>query len=232
VLPLLARRWPAATTTLTRHGAHAAEAQALLDEIADADGAAAGQLTVAQLAALSAARQRNLLRAWLNRHGAAAPAAVRLDELRRQALTAGSDRLPRVTVGDHAVRVWRGRLYLTAVSLPPAPTEPLRWQLDTPLELPGIGRLRAQQHHGAGLAPDLLGQPPAIEVRFRTEVGGGKTLRKRLQELAVPPWQRERWPLLYHDERLLQIAGQAPEAAARARLGEAGYLVVFEPAGA
>jgi tRNA(Ile)-lysidine synthase len=227
VLPRLARRWPAATATLARHAAHAAEAQALLDDIASADGATTEQLTVMQLAALSPVRQRNLLRAWLHHHGAEAPSTARLDELLRQALTAAGDRLPCVAFGDHAVRVWRGRLYLTPEPLPPPPASCL-WRIDTPLELPGIGRLSTEPVSGAGLKLALLGEPPTLEVRFRG-AAGGKTLRKRLQELTVPPWQRERWPLLYRGDRLLQIAGRAPAPADRAAPGEAGVRIRFEP---
>lgn len=227
VLPLLARRWPAATTTLARHAAHAADAQALLDDIASADGADAPQLTAAQLAVLAPSRQRNLLRAWLHRHGAEAPSTARLDELLRQALTAAADRLPCVAFGGHAVRVWRGRLYLTPEPLPPPP-QPRLWRLDAPLELPGIGRLCAQPQPGAGLKLAALGEPPMLEVRFR-DAAGGHTLRKRLQELAVPPWQRERWPLLYRGDRLLQIAGGEPAPTVRAGPGEAGMGIIFDP---
>jgi tRNA(Ile)-lysidine synthase len=230
-LPLLARRWPAAATTLARHAAHAADAQALLDEIATADGADAAQLPVAQLAALSPPRQRNLLRAWVTRHGAAAPSTARLDELVRQALTAGADRLPCVAFGDHAVRVWRGRLYLTPEPLPPTPAS-CRWCIDMPLELPGVGRLSAKPELGAGLRLALLGEARVLDVRFRTALGantGGDSLRKRLQELAVPPWQRARWPLLFCGDRLLQIAGRAPEPADRAAPGEAGLRIVWQP---
>jgi tRNA(Ile)-lysidine synthase len=226
-LPLLARRWPAAATTLARHAAHAADAQALLDEIATTDGADAAQLTVAQFAALPPTRQRNLLRAWLHRHGAAAPSTARLDEVVRQALTAGADRLPRVTFGEHAVRVWRGRLYLTPEPLPSAPASCL-WHIDTPLELPDVGHLRAQPARGAGLRLALLDEPPVLDVRFRVDIGGD-SLRKRLQELAIPPWQRTHWPLLCRGDRLLQIAGREPVPADRAAPGEAGVRILFDP---
>jgi tRNA(Ile)-lysidine synthase len=226
-LPLLARRWPAAATTLARHAAHAGDAQALLEEVANTDGADTAQLTVAQLAVLSPARQRNLLRAWVTRHGAAAPSTARLDEVVRQALNAGADRLPCVTFGEHAVRVWRGRLHLTPEPLPPAPAS-LRWRIDTPLDLPGVGHLRAEPARGAGLKLTLLGEPPVLDVRFRVDVGGD-SLRKRLQELAIPPWQRAHWPLLCRGDRLLQIAGREPVPGDRAAPGEAGVRILFDP---
>jgi tRNA(Ile)-lysidine synthase len=147
----------------------------------------------------------------------------------RQALTAGADRLPCVAFGDHAVRVWRGRLHLTPRQLPPAPAPaPLRWRIDAPLDLAGVGRLWAEPVRGAGLRLALLGEPPALDVRFRADVGGD-SVRKRLQELAVPPWQRAHWPLLFRGDRLLLIAGRAPVPADRAEPGEAGVRIVWRP---
>ena len=216
VLPLLGTRWPAARAGLARHAMHAAEAQALLDELAAADGATADTLTVTQLAALPPPRQRNLLRGWLRANGASVPPQARLEALRHQALTAGTDRLPYLTLGDRAVRIWQGRLHLTSEPLPAVPAGPVQWRLDAPLDLPGIGRLQAQIGVGAGIAAALLGEPAVVEVRFRSDISGGKTLKKRLQAMAVPPWQRARVPLLFRGGQLLQVAGQAPRTHARA----------------
>ncbi|WP_173425612.1 TilS substrate-binding domain-containing protein, partial [Stutzerimonas stutzeri] len=68
--------WPQASANMARTAAHMAEAQALLDELAQADLAAAQQpspvdwlalpsLCLPALRALSPARQRNALRHWL-----------------------------------------------------------------------------------------------------------------------------------------------------------------------
>lgn len=228
VMPLLSARWPAATQGFARHATHAAEAQALLDELAAADGATAETLSVSQLAALSAPRQRNLLRGWLRAHGVLALSCARLDELLRQALTAGGDRQPHLRLGPHGVRIWRGRLYLIDEAAPAAPTAPLRWRLDAPLDLPGIGRLWAESGSGVGVAAALLGEPPVFEVRFRTDEVGGKALKKHLQALAVPPWLRDRVPLLCRDDQVVQVAGGEPLAAWRASPGEPGYRIVWQ----
>ncbi|HEX2797615.1 MAG TPA: tRNA lysidine(34) synthetase TilS, partial [Immundisolibacter sp.] len=230
ILPLIGRRWPAAQAGLARHAAHAAEAQGLLDELAAADGATADTLAVTQLAALPAARQRNLLRGWLRVHGVPAPSWARLETLRHQALTAGADRLPYLPLGEHAVRIWQGRLHLTPEPLPAAPAGPVQWRLDAPLDLPGIGRLQAQVGAGIGIAAALLGEPAMVEVRFRSDAGGGKALKKRLQALAVPPWERGRLPLLFRGAQLLQVAGQAPRTHARAVDGQPGYCIAWQPA--
>lgn len=229
VLPLLGRRWPAANAGLARHATHAAEAQALLDELAAADGATADTLAVTQLAALSAPRQRNLLRGWLRANGASVPPQARLEALRHQALTAGADRLPYLPLGKHAVRIWQGRLHLTPEPLPAVPAGPVQWRLDAPLDVPGIGRLHAQISVGTGIAAALLGEPAMVEVRFRSDISGGKALKKRLQAMAVPPWERGRVPLLFRGAQLLQVAGQAPRTHARAVDAQPGYRIVWQP---
>jgi tRNA(Ile)-lysidine synthase len=231
VLPLLGSRWPAVAGSLARHAAHGGEAQALLDELAATDGATADTLSVSQLAALPAARQRNLLRGWLRAHGVQAPSAVRLDELLRQALTAGEDRHVQLRLGPHAVRVWRGQLRLGPEILPAVPPGPLRWRLDAPLDLPGVGCLSAQAQPGLGIAAGLLGEPPTLEVRFRSEHSGGiggKALKKRLQALDVPPWWRDRVPLLYCCGQLVQVAGGEPLSGWRAPPGAPGLRVVWQ----
>lgn len=230
ILPLLSTRWPAAGAGFARHAAHAAEAQALLDELAAADGASADTLAVTQLAALPAPRQRNLLRGWLRAHGAPAPSTARLDELLRQALTARPDGHAQLRIGAHAVRLWRGRLHLTHSAVPGVPAAPLRWRLDAPLDLPGVGQLRAESAPGHGIAAALLEVPPTLEVRFRGEGRGGKTLKKRFQATGQPPWQRDQVPLLYCAGRLVQVAGDAPLAAWRAAPGASGFRIVWQPA--
>ncbi len=82
VAPALDAAWPSWRATFARSARHAAQAQAVLDEVAAADLAAmAGQPRLAGLQALSRPRQANLLRHWLrSRHGTAASAA-QLEEL-------------------------------------------------------------------------------------------------------------------------------------------------------
>ncbi|GAB4348383.1 MAG: tRNA lysidine(34) synthetase TilS [Immundisolibacter sp.] len=226
VLPLLAGRWPDAIAALARHAAHAGQAQALLDDLAAVDGATEATLSVAQLKRLSPARRCNLLRGWLRRQAVPPPSQRRLEELLRQVLVAGADRLPCLELGAHAVRAWRGRLYLTPQPLPPAPA-PQCWHLAEPLQLPGGGRLWATPAVGEGIAADCLGAPACVEVRFRDSAGAPAGLKQHLQRSGLPPWWRGQVPLLFGGGRLLQVAGQAPLAPAAA--GQDGWCVFWIP---
>jgi tRNA(Ile)-lysidine synthase len=82
LLPALDEAFPRFRETFARSARHAAQAQALLAEVAGQDLAAmGGEPALASLQALSRPRQANLLRHWLRTaHGAPASAA-QLDEL-------------------------------------------------------------------------------------------------------------------------------------------------------
>lgn len=84
LLPALAQAFPQFRTTFARSARHAAQAQAVLVEVAVQDLAAAGNPPVIKaLQALSVPRQANLLRHWLLLQQAT-PSAAQLDQLLHQ----------------------------------------------------------------------------------------------------------------------------------------------------
>jgi tRNA(Ile)-lysidine synthase len=85
LLPALDAAFPSHRETFARSAAHAAQAQALLAEVAAEDLAATGSPPVLKaLQALSRARQANLLRHWLRSACQTTPNAAQLDELLAQ----------------------------------------------------------------------------------------------------------------------------------------------------
>jgi tRNA(Ile)-lysidine synthase len=82
VLPALAEAFPQYRDTFARSARHAAQAQALLEEIAADDLARAGTPpSIETLRSMSRARQANLLRHWLKATHAQQPSTAQLDEL-------------------------------------------------------------------------------------------------------------------------------------------------------
>lgn len=220
VLPALRRRWPSAARSAVRSARHCAEALDLMEALADADLApllSRGRLDVGGVAALAPSRQRNLLRRWLVLRGITVPDARRMDSILRDVMGARADARPEVRWDAGAVRRYRDRLYaLDADSLAvlERPGGKLSWDPGQPLSLgPGLGRLRLIPAEGPGLSVKSLEAGP-LEVRFRA---GGETLKpagractrplkKLLQEAGVPPWWRDRVPIIYLGHRLLCVA--------------------------
>ncbi|TVR61406.1 MAG: tRNA(Ile)-lysidine synthetase, partial [Candidatus Competibacteraceae bacterium] len=54
-------------------------------------------------------------------------------------------------------------------------------------------------------------------------------LKKLLQEAGIPPWERERLPLVYRDEALLAVVGLDIAADHAAAPGEPGRCLVLQP---
>lgn len=107
LLPVLQQAFPHFRDTFARSCTHAAQADELLQELAEADLAVVGQPPrIAALRALSRARQANVLRHWLRiRHGTT-PSAAQLDALLQQiaACTTRGHRIHLKVGNGHAVR--------------------------------------------------------------------------------------------------------------------------------
>ena len=116
LLPALDGAFPQFRETFARSIAHAAQAQGLLDELAEADLATVGMPpSIRKLQALSTARQANVLRHWLKAAHGVAPSAAQLNELLAQVadcrtrghrirLKVGPGFVVREEGGDRAVR--------------------------------------------------------------------------------------------------------------------------------
>jgi tRNA(Ile)-lysidine synthase len=219
VVPVLQQRWPSLVPTLLRSAQQQAEAAELLDVLAAQDmaqcmGSSPDGLALVGLRSLAENRQRNVLRYWLRQRAVSMPHRRKLNEILRTMLTAADDRQPHIDWPGGEVRRYRGELYASASVLPPVPSaQP--WDLQAELELPaGLGYLSAYPGLGTGLDLGRLASAP-VSVRFRQggenclPAGRGQhhSLKKLFQESAIPPWQRERIPLLYIGEELAQIMG-------------------------
>lgn len=216
IMPQLHTHWPSMETTLSRVAAHAAEASGLLDELAASDLArlqsADHSLALQPLQQLSPGRQRNVLRHWLHSHGLPTPSTQQLHQVVSSLMTAAVDRQPCVRWPGVVLRRYQQRLYaLTPAS--PLPDEPIPWPDPyQPLRLPNGDCVQLISQVGQGLHPQAL-----TNVHIRQRHGGerfhphgrshSQSLKKLLQEAHLPPWERQRLPLLYCGQCLAAVPG-------------------------
>lgn len=243
ILPLLRERWPAANRVLARSARLCAETAGWLDAEADADltrvtTARADALSVPALRELSELRQRNLLRRWLRKLGLPTPDIRQVRQILHDTLTAARDRQPCIHWPGGEVRRYRDTLYAMPPLVSHDGQRTFLWQpvanTYPPLELPGWGILQLRETVGAGLRADIL-DGTTLTVRFRR--GGERfrpvgrlhrqELKKLLQEAGIPPWERERLPLLYREDALLAVVGLGIAADFVADSGEAGWQLAI-----
>jgi tRNA(Ile)-lysidine synthase len=218
VWPLLAARFPALGERLARLAEHAASVS---DELEQSAAQVLGELTgndprtlaIPGLLALGDALFGATLRRFARQLGVMPPGFHELARLRREVLLAAVDANPILRWDGHEFRRYRAHLYLLPQSATaPAPPLDVEWRAGAgAIELPaGLGQLRALDGNGH---PARV--PLALRVRWRRggeclrPAGSAHTRELRLlfQELGVPPWQRERVPLLFDGRELLAAVG-------------------------
>jgi len=242
VFPLLERRWPGASEQIARSAGFAAEAAEQLDLLAETDWNACRApdtfaLSIASLRRLPAPRARNLIRYWLRRQGFQAPSALQIDQIMTQVTHEPRSRQALIRWPQAEVRRYRDELVALKPGHDTNPPSGLSWNPAEPLELPDVGlRLCAQAVQGEGLSQARIGTVP-LTVRWRR---GGEIcrlpgrahhhkLKKLLQEAHVPPWERQRLPLVYVDGELAAIGDRWVCEPFVAREGEAGWKLRVEP---
>jgi tRNA(Ile)-lysidine synthase len=259
IMPLFKARWPAVGRSLGRSARWCAETARLVDVLADRDlkRASVGRtdrLNIQVLRSLDEARRRNTLRRWFRRSGLPSPNAVHLDHIVHDAIFASHDRAPVIHWPGAEVRRYRNLLY----AMPPLPAHDAgavisiqapagdphlisrhegRGDFDQGVFIPGIGRLSLVGSHGHGIRAAALAGA-ALTARFRQ--GGERSrpagrrhsqnLKKLLQAAGVPPWERERLPLLYVDESLAAVADLWVEAGFSAGKNEPGMVWEWQKA--
>lgn len=235
VLPLIESRWPAYRTTLSRAIAHIAEADSLLKEMAIADlpqlQAQAYRwggycLSCRALNALSTARQRNVLRYWMSSCALPVPSSEHLAGVMAFAALS-ADSSPLLQFGGIEVRRYRDALVFMPCLADVDVLKTYALAAGATLSIKGLGDvflLKSKKGERVKLGAEL-------SVRFRQ--GGircqpaarahSQTLKKLLHEYQVPPWMRDRIPLLYSGNALIAVANLWVCKGYIAKLDEPGY---------
>lgn len=214
ILPLLTQRYPAWRATMARSAQNLAEAAELLDELAQLDAAQAiraRRISCTYLSVITPARARNLLRYFLAMHGLTMPSQIRLAEMLQQLAHAGADSHVAIDHDGYVLHRFQHYGYLVKKRTMPASDSRWRWQGETQLALQPLGGIL---HFERGPAPGLdLAKLQDINIRVRL---GGEMFRpdcrrpnRRLKDLwqaaNIPPWERQRTPLIYSGNTLVHV---------------------------
>ncbi len=234
VIPNLQAQWPAWGRTLSRSAVLNADAAELLDEMAAADLAAIlseGAISVTHLLCLSANRQRNVMRYWCSQRQLPLPSQAHLLEIQRQ-IASGGDQMPMIGWKGTEMRRYRDGLYLMSALILVDARHVTDWDLQAPLAF-NHGRLTASRGDQPGLAASRLSD--RVTIRFRQggeqiQLASGQhhPLKKLLQEYQVPPWMRNRVPLIYSGDELVAVAGIVIAQPYRSRAGETAISIDWE----
>jgi tRNA(Ile)-lysidine synthase len=144
---------------------------------------------------------RRLLRTYLKGKGLRAPSEAKLVEMLKQLGSKSAS----ISHDGVVFRRYREKVFLAKDGEKSTAFRALTWNGEARLPLPALGgELRFRRSRGGGIASERI-KGKRLHVRLRS--GGerlrpdarrpSRTLKNLFQEAGVPPWERERLPLIF-----------------------------------
>jgi len=176
-----------------------------------------------------------MLRAYLKGRGLRAPSEAKLVEMLKQL----GSRSAAIEHEGVVFRRYQEKLF-TEKKKNQSKFEPRAWNGEARLALPALGgELRFRRVRGLGIKSTLL-KKNSFQIRLRS--GGerlkpdarrpSRTLKNLFQEAGVPPWERERMPLLFCGKDLVWVPGLGVDAKFLSAGGESAILPDWRPSSA
>jgi tRNA(Ile)-lysidine synthase len=238
VIPVLLQNWPKANEALSQAAALQQDTLEIIDAMAATDLAAVStrqrnSLSISELRQLPEARQYNVLRYWIRTADYDKPRRNILQEVVNSVLPAAEDAAPLVLWGNTELRRYQDTLYILPALNSHEIHHVYAWDGEQPLFIESLNlELCLEQTAGKGLHQDVVAR--GMTVRFRQ---GGEQLRphgrrhthslkKLMQEAGIPPWQRNRIPLIYIGRQLACVCGYWIEEAFSVSADQQGWYPV------
>ncbi len=218
VIPKLCSRWPSAKQSMARSALLHAEVSNCLNDLAEIDLQQAYTeqskiLNISALQALSRERLSNALRYWIRAHQMRVPSRKILQHVIQDIVEKQEiETSPVQSWKEGEIRRYQNQLYLLKPLSSHDPNQELCWKIDQPLYIESLDRtLMPEELKEMGLPSEVK----ELMVRFRQ--GGERlkpigqkqhrSLKNLLNDAEVPPWMRNRIPLLYQGDVLISVLG-------------------------
>lgn len=221
VMPVLQQRWQACVGSLLQAASQQQDNLEIIEAMAAIDLAAVTTrqpdiLNLSALMQLSPGRQKNMLRYWLRTITEQAPAQTLLNEIISSVAYAAIDAKPLIQWRNFEIRRFQRKLYLSRHTTAFNPAQTFIWQPVEPLQIVSAGIcLRAvNSDSGHRFKTDLINK--TLQIRFRQggeriQPAGKKhhyRLKSLFQQAGIPPWERNKIPLLYLEDELIAVGNR------------------------
>lgn len=217
VLPLLRERWPQVDAAFARSAALSAEASKLLVEsdvpaLASVRTLDAHTLSRNALRALPPARRARVLRLWIATLDLPPLPSEGITQFETELLDARADADPEFAWHGAILRGWRDLLHADRQRMPLPSDWQFEWDGSAPLRLPTGDVLTLQGATGFDAPLRVHARQGGERITLPSRAHS-HALKHVLQELGVPPWVRERLPLLSDAAGTVLAAGNVAYSA-------------------
>ena len=242
ILPRLKRRFSHIVKVISRSSSHLAEAQYLLDDLAEIDLKNhlksynnKHKLKVKNLDKLSNARAKNILRFWLEINDQMMPSKDLLDEILRQVLTAKKDAELKIYLSkEFEIRRYQDEIYIIFKKQKNQKNYEIIWADESEIILPNGQKLNFKKVKGRGINLKFLKDQ---KLRIRNRQGGEffkpdskrptKKIKQLLQESDLPPWERENLLLFFVGSDLAFVPNFGVDVKFQTKAKEFGLEVIL-----
>jgi tRNA(Ile)-lysidine synthase len=165
------------------------------------------------------------------------PNSTKLEEALRQLHSIQNDNRFQFVIDTLEIRCHRGLIEFMPATSPAEPMLPVIWHGEQHLIIePLKGVLEFTRQNNAGIDLAKLSQ---LTVTIRSRSGGEqfqpdcrrprRSLKKIMQEAAIPPWERKSLPLLFCGNQLVWVAGIGIDCNFQTPKGDTGLVVTWHP---
>ncbi len=216
IIPKLKQRWPSLDLTVSRSARHCANAQDLLDAVAN-DGLTMvlspsdNTLSINRLQSYPALQQPSIIRQWFQCLGLKMPSEDVVQRILGEVIAAREDADPVLSTQGRCIRRYRDSVYCLKPS-PQKLEDQFVWPSDTVLLqitdnwayeiLESASGIPVEQWRNSSITVSFRSGGETIELPGRK---GHHDLKKLFQEIGIPPWERIMIPLIYLDSKLAAV---------------------------
>ena len=217
IFPKLIKRFPQTIKSLGRSADLVAEGLNLNKAIAKEDAKNYFsedfiKLNTKIFSTLPRDRVVNLIRWWLDKNQQKMPSQKIMDQIYTQIISAKKDAQINIHISSEiSVRAYKNFLWLVKIKKEKNSYD-LIWKGEDVFELPGSGKLLFKPCLGKGISLEKVG---SSILRIQNRKGGERfkpkrnqptrTLKYLLQEMNMPPWEREFLPIIYSEDMLVAV---------------------------
>ena len=236
VIPLIKKRFPQFATTSGRSIKHIADAynyQNLMNaELYENMLEGTNQLNGMKLKKLSDYDMGNIIRYWLNEHQVLMPSVKVLGQIVNQVKKITLESCINIKVDDMSIRSYNNSLFLLKNIEKPIKT--IIWKSQNKVTLFNNKEVEINKMVGKGLRLDeskniLIDKPLNMNLKIKIKANQpARSLKYIFQENKIPPWEREHYPCVYVEDKLIAVIGLADSVEYAANKNEMGVTFKYK----
>ena len=212
ILPDIKKKWPSCASTISRSAKNISESYKLNEDLAmiDIQNFLINNICKLNISvrSLDEYRCNNVIRYWISKNNYRMPSSEQMNSIYSNVINAGKDKVPFFLCSEYEIR--RHNDYIE-IMLPLKKHDPsiiYKWKYMENLIITNLSLNLSwndlEKRFGRKIAYD-------VEVRFRKSgeniklYNSKKSLKDHMREINMPPWKRDRTPLIYIDKELRVI---------------------------